>query len=211
MMNWHELDEYISARFLLESIVKFGREETNPVLAILDGKAPNEEHRYPPDGISFAHDKWRAFYHSHETPDKAPGEHGHFHIFARLEKGQDSWTHVAGLAVDKIGQPIEWFAANKWVVRGEWQPAKYLKRHLPSLDIHGEKNLTAQWLASLLGTYRDEINNLLEERDRFVSFHRDETDQGGLFEDKSIWKLAKSPIELQSKLETILAPHSKAS
>jgi len=210
-MIWHELDEYISARSLLEAIVQMGRAETNPVLMILDGKMPNEIHRYPPDGISFAQDRWRAFYHSHETPDKAKGEHGHFHIFVRLKKNQDSWTHVAGLAVDTMGQPIEWFAANKWVVRGDWHSANHLKRHLPSLDTHGDSNLTAHWLAALIGTYRDEINDLLEKRDRFVEIHAEVGSKSNLFEDRLIWKLARSPIHLQTKLESILAPHENAS
>jgi len=211
VMTWHELDQYISARTLLSAIVQLGRKETNPVLMILGGTTPNMEHRYPPDGMSFAQDCWRAFYHSHETPDKAPNEHGHFHIFARKKKESDEWTHVVGLAVDIVGQPVEWFAANKWVVRGIWHPATYLKRHLPPLDPHEDKNLAAQWLAALLGTYRDEINDLLVARDSFVETHSEKDDHTDVFEDRSIWKLAKCHIDLQSKLESVLTHHDTAS
>lgn len=210
VMSLIEIDQYVSARFLLDAIVEFGRRETNPVLEILEGSVPSAEHRYPPEGLAFGQGNWRAFYHSHETPDAAPGEHGHFHIFARFDNSTDEWCHVAGLVIDREGQPIQWFAANHWVVRGAWHDADYMRHHMPHLDLHDEEMGVGRWLSALIGSYRDDIEEVLQSRDRKLQDLARSRDRADVLSDRNIWKLARSKIDLQNKLEEILSPKTDA-
>lgn len=202
---WHQLNQTSSARDLLDCIVRFAQQETNPVLTILGNEAPHELHHYPPKGVTFGNGLWRAFYHSHETPVMDPAEHGHFHFFARFADASDEWTHIAGLAVDRFGQPIEWFSANQWVVNDVWRPAEYLEKHLPSPISQPGSSLVCNWMGAMLGAYRDEINKLLVERDHFVRQRAENSDQSDVLADRSLWRLSRQEIQLQSKLATALA------
>ncbi len=201
---WPELDPYNSARDLLGSIVTFGENGTNPVLTILEDETPHETHRYPPEGIIFGDKLWRAYYHSHQTPENDPDEHGHFHIFTRFDEDGSDWTHVAGLSVDQFGQPLDWFMANKWVVSGAWHSAEFLSRNLTTPGVSSDANPVGHWIAAMLGTFRDEIDQMLIERDRFVAQHTNTSDRNDVFEDRSIWRLARHKIDLHSKLNNML-------
>ena len=94
------------------------------------------------------------FYHRHPDGDRAPGEHGHFHLFLRADGiprgitplllpeiavanvavppqaaplkhgGRDEVCHLAAIAVDERGAPVRLFTSNRWVTGETWYPAQ---------------------------------------------------------------------------------------
>ena len=91
---------------LLDILQKMAAQKTNAVLELLAGVDQLETERaYPESGLLFAADRWRGFYHCHQSAAIHPEEHGHFHIFT--DTGQQTWAHAAGLSIDAEGQPMQ--------------------------------------------------------------------------------------------------------
>jgi hypothetical protein len=100
------------------------------------------------------------FYHRHPDGDRAPGEHGHFHLFLRADGiprgitplllpeiavanvavppqaaplkhgGRDEVCHLAAIAVDERGAPVRLFTSNRWVTGETWYRAEDVIRLL---------------------------------------------------------------------------------
>lgn len=206
--NLSEHESYWSSK-LLTSLQEMAAQKTNSVLQVLaDVERLEFERHYPESALVFADKRWRAFYHCHESVSKHPNEHGHFHIFTDI--GDQNWAHVAGLSIDVEGQPLQWFMVNRWVTDGIW-----LKRD----DFFGQlafvttsdmtDGLTANWLASLLQFYRNDLLDLLEKRNAAIEQHLKKRDREEIFDDRDIYLLASESINLQESLEICLVNSKK--
>jgi hypothetical protein len=174
--------------------------DTNAVLLTLaDVDAVETGRHYPDEGLTFANKRWRAFYHCHQDSTQYQHEHGHFHIFTDI--GDDDWAHVAGLSVDTSGQPIHWFAVNRWVTDGPWlEHTKFL--HQLQMPAENEQDsLTGRWLFALLQFCQAEISDLLKSRDEKVRSHTRQPGLAEVLEDRELYTLATNKIELQAMLE----------
>lgn len=198
---WSAIDRESCMADLLDCLIRFAERSSNPVLDLLDDESLQETHRYPPSGLEFGDSRWRAFYHCHGSPRRRAGEHGHFHIFARPDAARDDWTHVAGLAMDCLGQPVEWFAVNQWVTGGSWLPADDLIRRLPVPVPAPHDGLTERWLAGMVCAYKDDIQQLLRQRDRALAAHVSGNDGAAAMKNRAIYDLAASGIDLRATLE----------
>jgi len=191
---------------LLACLEDMGSRRSNPVLEVLPAQGDVlAHHRYPPDGVSFADDTWRAYYHCHDYPDRDAAEHGHFHIFLRVSengKGMENWGHVAGLAMDKQGQPMRWFAVNRWVTDGVWLSSNALLDEVLALSQTDDKPV-ACWLLGMLKLYDKDLLHLLQARDDAFA-QRSADDTAALLEDRYIYSLASGSINLVSQLEAAL-------
>ncbi|MEN8207217.1 MAG: hypothetical protein ABFS24_14590 [Pseudomonadota bacterium] len=196
-------ESYWSVR-LLALLQEMAAKRTNAVLTLLGNIDHLEaEHHYPESSLSFAENRWRAFYHCHETTVIHPKEHGHFHIFTDI--GNRIWAHVAGLSIDHEGQPIQWFTVNRWVTDGPWLerdtfPAQL--KHAATDDKEG--NLVARWLVALLQINRDALSGLLIERDEQLQLNLKGRSKVEALHDRDIYTLATQSIDLQSMLENHL-------
>jgi len=185
---------------LLSSIQQMAAQHSNAVLMVLSGVEHLEtERRYPEAGLWFGHGHWRAYYHCHEAESMHALEHGHFHLFTDL--GEQSWAHVAGLSIDAEGQPLQWFAVNRWVTDGPWLVRDTFFEQLKWVSAAEETSLVADWLAILLQLYREPLYDLLHARDRRLEHLSPTDDLREVRDNREVYLLAVEAIDLQSTLE----------
>ena len=126
-----------------------------------------------------------------------PDEYGHFHIFTK-EVDTHLWVHVIALSMDAYGQPAHWFCTNHWVTAGEWFSAEKMKEILGNnLDIVQASGLLGDWLFNMLGFYRDQITDLLFQRDEVIK----KGDPSTLLVDRKLYMLSWKDIDLLADLK----------
>lgn len=192
----------------IRAMQQFAALQRNPVLELLAGEQQFErDHKYPATPLSFAGDHWRAYYHSHVSPISVNGEHGHFHFFGRIRhtgnKSED-WAHVAGLSIDRHGQPLMWFAVNQWVTGDAWLPANELFGRLEFPLLPDSDGLLNCWAMSILCLYREELRQLLESRDLKLGLLRQKSPLETVLQSRSVYELASSSIAMLEKLSAAL-------
>lgn len=203
-------DRCAAAAVLCECIRSLASRNTNPVLELLESTGHFRENQKLPAGLlSFGGNGWRAYYHCHRACHRAAGEHGHFHVFTRVPQVQvdaaESWTHVISLAMDVEGQPVRWFAVNRWVTDSLWLDAGVMGALLDDLPPVSGLNLVERWLLTMLETYHDEIVSLLQARDRRVQALAVDRRRADALEDRRFECLAEQPIDLLAKLHQMFA------
>ena len=189
---------------LFRVIQNMGELHTNPVLNLL-GENPNiiENQKYPTGNLCFGGETWRAYYHCHAAPNKLMNEHGHFHIFARLEgeiHNSQAWSHIVALAMDNMGQPLSWFTVNHWVTGKIWKSANELNILLENLPIVRDESFVEQWLIAMLRFYRANIQELLENRDTQINALKKKTGKE-ILEDRNYYELSTRSINLLKELK----------
>jgi len=187
---------------LLAILQEMAAQRTNAVLALLgDVDRLKSTHHYPETGLLFAKNRWRAFYHRHETPTSIhTKEHGHFHIFTAIDNR--AWAHVAGLSIDAEGQPLQWFMVNRWVTDGPWlERDRFLSQLKTAAADTGEGGLAGSWLVALLQLYRDTLSGLLARRDAQIQLNLKGRSKVETLDDRDIYSLAAQSIDLQCMLE----------
>jgi hypothetical protein len=192
---------------LYDCLLQFGRQHSNPVLTVLEGATPLDRHKYPPGSrLEFGSANWRAFYHSHSSPQRPEAEHGHFHLFAPTitASGEAEWTHVAGLSMDKTGQPLRWFAVNRWVTDGIWTDATALSGEVGSQHVALSQPVLERWLAAMVAVFYQDISTMLETRDQQLTRVDETRPIADSLEDRDIYLLAESSIDLLTTLQTRL-------
>ena len=192
-------DAYWSQQ-LFACLAEMAAHDTNAVLLALAGVDVVETgRRYPDDGLMFANKRWRAFYHCHEAATQHESEHGHFHIFTDI--GGEQWAHVAALAIDMYGQPLHWFAVNRWVTDGPWLGREQFIHQLRTSAEDEQDSLLGRWLYTLLQLYQAEISDLLKSRDERVRRYTKKLELVSVLERQEIYMLATKEIGLQAMLE----------
>ena len=193
----------MSAQELVNCINQFALNYTNPVIAILpDNSVVEFEKKYPNPMLSFSGIGVRAYYHCHSSDNRPDTEHGHFHVF--LKTDSEKWSHLAGLSMDKLGQPLEWFTVNHWVTGEAWITAPALEQQLNKLQKNeGQKlELVENWLLAMLNFYQKALNQLLRERDQEINAFLTEKTLESALEDRNIYILSKYKINLLNDLES---------
>jgi hypothetical protein len=184
---------------LLQCLQHYAQQQSNPVLEVLQGESPIvQQRRYPDPAMEFGDGHWRAFYHCHNEEFRFAGEHGHFHLFARV--GEAQWSHVVGLCMDPQGQPLRWFTVNHWVCGGEWCAAESLIAMLERQS-RDQGPLLAQWLMAMMSLYRSELAALLMARDQRL---QQSGAQATLLENRDIYLLSETQVDLLSKIKTVM-------
>ena len=204
--NLSEHEVYWSLQ-VFSLLKEMATQKTNAVLQVLaEVEHLESDRRYPESGLLFADNRWRAFYHCHETTSMHPDEHGHFHIFTDL--GKQDWAHVAGLSIDAEGQPIQWFMVNRWVTDGVWLKSDDFFKQLAFISAsHGNDGLVANWLAGLLQLYRSALSDLLEKRDAMIGLQLRQDDEVAATDDRELYTLAAESINLLATLKKPLVSH----
>jgi hypothetical protein len=193
---------------LLWLLQQMAENNTNAVLMLLAdvGQLETERH-YPAAGLLFGSGRWRAYYHCHEAEAMHADEHGHFHLFTATDTqaGDQAWAHVAGLSIDSEGQPLQWFAVNRWVTDGPWLAAETFHEQLNYISPDdAEQDLVAGWLAVLLQLYREPLYELLCARDRRIAQLSKAGSSAETLENRALYSLAVQAVDVQSTLEAQL-------
>jgi len=191
---------------LLHCIEALAQEQTNPVLLLLRDVARLEAgRRYPQESLLLMGDRWRCFYHCHDSPAKSPEEHGHFHFFAACGDGTvRRWTHVAALSMDQQGQPLCWFTVNRWVTDGPWVAAQALGGLLHWQQVGEKIPLLQRWLSLAAQFYAGTILDLLSQRDHKLMEIKPASPQADILEDRKIYLLSRQQIDLRADLTATL-------
>ena len=186
---------------LCNTLLDMGEQQTNPVLQILNGSEHIERDvKYPKDLLRFNQTQWRAYYHCHSNDNDIQHlfneEHGHFHIFAPIDK-TNSWSHLVALSIDSMGQPLRWFMVNHWVCGETWLDADSLQQSMENIPFAKQTTVIEKWLLSMVAVFQTEITSLLNKRDNIVN----NNDQ--FKKNKSYYLLAEQKVNLQNKLESL--------
>ena len=153
---------------------------------------PESDHVDRASGVRF-------YYHAHPADERAPGEHGHFHLFVPAPGDPAAISHLAGISIDAKGLPLRLFTTNSWVTGEAWRDAERLARLVPQFALHATGRLApiARWLAGMVALYDDVIIDLLRERDRRLG-----SDPAAL-EDRSLHIVSQQRVSLPERLQSI--------
>ena len=179
-----------------------GRLNSNPVLQIINQcEEIKQEVKYPEGLLQFEGNNWQAFYHIHTNNASInhlfEGEHGHFHIFAKVSEQPAAWSHVAALSMDLMGQPLRWFMVNHWVTGEKWVGASILIEKLNEIFLSEKNALVQKWLLAMLVVYKQEVTSLLKARDKLL----ESQDKELFLKDKEIYLLTEKAIKLEDKFK----------
>ncbi len=192
---------------VLDCVQRFGAGRSNPVLEVLrDVPDFVQGRKYPQPPLEFAAGRGRAYYHSHPRTAADAEEHGHFHLFVPQGRARDKpgWAHLAALAMDRDGQPVRWFATNRWVTGGGWGERDWLLARVDALTPEREPAGIQQWLAAMLRLYRTELEALLTARDAHCADRPGRSCGQAIWDDRCLYELAQVPVDLVAKLASEL-------
>ncbi|MBK9492972.1 MAG: hypothetical protein IPO08_00235 [Xanthomonadales bacterium] len=139
------------------------------VLTHMTGKRQTIEEweRFPNPDVEDESTGYRFYYHAHRCPG-SKSEHGHFHVFKRISKGESTtdFTHLIAIGISPNGLPCRFFSTNTWVT-GEtdtsWRESIEMIRCFemdPTCDA-----LANQWIGSVLALYASDLLHVLRHRD----------------------------------------------
>ncbi|MBW0143816.1 DUF6969 family protein [Sphingomicrobium clamense] len=177
------LDEREAGRIVVETVTQMAREQRPLMMRVLPEGPPRYWKHFPEKDARDARTKARWYYHVHADGDRDADEHGHFHLFlhrtqidpgakpiAIPPQGEDARAkvvHLAGLSIDQVGIPRAWFMTNRHVTNEFMYPAETLIAHLSAYDVDEtrEDATVNRFLTAMVALYRDELAELIEERD----------------------------------------------
>ncbi|MEP3421990.1 MAG: hypothetical protein ABJN35_09675 [Erythrobacter sp.] len=207
-----------AAHTVIETITQMAQEQRPLMLRVVPEEGANFWTHYPKSDARDKFCKARWYYHVHAPGSRDAGEHGHFHLFlhrTQLPKGLEPkvWppqgedakahvTHLIALSIDTNGIPRSWFSVNRFVTNEFLFPAETMIDHLPDFNVDNTKedDCVNRFVTAMVALYRDEIAELLRERDakhaELVAEHGD-----AAYEKASgLEVLSSIPIDLDAKI-----------
>jgi hypothetical protein len=209
-----------AARIVVETITAMAEEGQPLMTRVLPASDAICWEHYPDDDARDRETRSRWYYHVHAPGDRDPAEHGHFHLFLhRTQMDEPAGTiaapaegdeapalvaHVAGLSIDHQGIPIAWFATNRWVTDEFMYPAETMIAHLDrfNVDHTPEDDAVNRFLTAMVALYRDELAQLLRERDARIAHLRERSVTGSIYESGND-VLATIPIDIDAKIDSL--------
>jgi len=196
-----ELQLVAAADSLAACLLEMAAAETNPVLQVINPELPLQENKkYPADLLQFNQSGWRAYYHCHPANragnHRFKGEHGHFHLFVQTNHNPETWSHLAALAMDPMGQPLGWFTVNHWVTGEAWETAENLIKLIKSIPYNKQTRLVERWLLSILALSHDKVDNILLERDEILKQQQLTNAKEDVKQDRGLYLLSEIPVDL---------------
>ena len=208
-----------AALTVIETITQMAQEKRPLMLRVVPEDEVNFWKHYPPKDARDKFCKSRWYYHVHAAGSRDEDEHGHFHLFlhrTQLPKGLEPkvWppqgeeakahvTHLVGLSIDKIGIPRAWFTVNRFVTNEFLFPADVMIDHLADFNVDhtAEDDCVNRFVTAMVALYREEIAQLLRERDAKQAELVAEFGAEAAYEKASgIEVLSSIPIDLDEKL-----------
>ncbi|TWJ07043.1 DUF6969 family protein [Altererythrobacter ishigakiensis] len=211
-----------AAHTVIETITQMAQEQRPLMLRVLpDGGESHFWKHYPKGDARDAKTRSRWYYHVHAPGSRDEGEHGHFHLFlhrTQLPKGLEPkvWppqgedckahvTHLVGLSIDTVGIPRAWFTVNRFVTNEFLFPADVMIEHLPDFNVDETKedDLVNRFVTAMVALYREEIAELLRQRDarhaELVAKHGEK----GYEKESGVEVLSQIPIDLDAKISSL--------
>lgn len=135
--------------------------------ALCGAKEFVEWQHYPNNDLVDERSGYEFYYHAHSADEMPRGEHGHFHVIKRNEKG---FHHLIGIALDQKGLPVRLFTTNQWVTGEEMVDSNFAIQSAMGfqMDIKGRMAPVSKWIGALMQLFQSEIEGLLVKRDREI-------------------------------------------
>ena len=210
-----------AAHTVIETITQMAQEQKPLMLRVVPEEGAKFWTHYP---IKDARDKFcksRWYYHVHAPGSRDEDEHGHFHLFLHRSQlpdglepkvwppqGEDAKahvTHLIGLSINTVGIPRAWFSVNRFVTNEFLFPADTMIDHLPDFNVDhtAEDDLVNRFVTAMVALYREEIAQLLRERDAKQAELEAEHGEAGYEKASGVEVLSQIPIDLDEKLGSL--------
>lgn len=215
------MNEVEAARTVIETITRMARDQKPLMLRVVPQDGATFWKHYPKSDARDKYCKSRWYYHVHAPGIRDTEEHGHFHLFlhrTQLPDGMEPkvWppqgedarahvTHLIALSIDTNGIPRSWFTVNRFVTNEFLYPADVMIAHLPdfSVDHTQEDDLVNRFVTAMVALYREEISQLLRERDRRHAELVAEFGDDAYSKESGVEVLSQIPIDLDAKLGSL--------
>ena len=207
-----------AAHTVIETITQMAQEQKPLMLRVVPADEVHFWKHYPPKDARDKNCKSRWYYHVHAPGSRDEDEHGHFHLFLHrtqlpegLEpkvwppQGEDAKahvTHLIGLSINTVGIPRSWFTVNRFVTNEFLYPADTMIEHLPDFNVDHtqEDDLVNRFVTAMVALYRDEIAELLRQRDAKHAELEAEFGDEAYNKESGIEVLSQIPIDLDAKI-----------
>ena len=210
-----------AAETVIETITAMAQEQHPLMLRIVPEDGATFWTHYPKGDARDKHCKSRWYYHVHAAGKRDEDEHGHFHLFLHRDQLPDGAeptvippkgkkkkadvTHLVGLSVNTLGIPRAWFTVNHYVTNEYLYPAELLIEHLPEFNVDHTKqdSLVNRFVTGMVALYRDEIAELLRERDAKQAALFEELGDDAYKRISGAEVLSQIPIDLDEKISSL--------
>jgi hypothetical protein len=211
-----------AAHTVIETITQMAQEQRPLMVRVVPEAGAKFWQHYPDKDARSASTKARWYYHVHAAGSRDADEHGHFHLFLhRTQMAEDAEvkvmppqgedakahvTHIIGLSIANTGIPRSWFATNRFVTNEFLYSAEDMIEHLDLYNVDDTKEdaLVNRFVTAMVALYRDEIAQLLRERDAAQAKLIGEHGPERAYEKASgVEVLASIPIDLDEKISTL--------
>lgn len=213
------------AKALVDTYRRLALTRSHLLEPILQGASPTQWEHYPCDDAISRDRRYQWYYHSHSPADR-PGsiEHGHFHLFARMEgaaahvnataeKGflsvlgepdsEATTRHLLCVGMSPVGVPTSLFTVNRWVTGDMLLSRASTLTLLESMTLDTVYPAIDALLTGLAELYRTEIRSLMSQRDR--SLRARAVKGPGTLDDPTVEVLSELPLDLDGRISTALS------
>ncbi|MBD2841393.1 DUF6969 family protein [Erythrobacter rubeus] len=216
-----------AAQTVIETITAMAQEQKPLMLRVVPKDKVTFWSHYPPKDARDADCKSRWYYHVHAAGSRDEDEHGHFHLFLHrtqlpegLEpkvwppQGEDAKahvTHLIGLSIDTVGIPRAWFTVNRYVTNEFLYPADVMIDHLEDFNVDKtqEDGLVNRFVTAMVALYREEIADLLRQRDAKQEELEALHGEKGYEKESGVEVLSQIPIDLDAKISSLDWPEEE--
>lgn len=213
------------ATALVDTYRRLARTRSHLLEPILQGTSPTQWEHYPGDDAISVDRRYQWYYHSHSPADRTgSSEHGHFHLFARMEgaaahvnataekeflsvmgepDSEAATRHLLCVGMSPVGVPISVFAVNRWVTGDTLLSRASTLTLLESMKLDTGYPAIDAVLTALVELYRTEIRSLIVERDR--SLRARAVKGPGTLNDPNVEVLSELPLDLDGRIASALS------
>ena len=215
-----------AARKLIRIYAQLVRSEKHLLADLLKGQVPGQWEHYPTDDAISSSGRYQWFYHSHSPEDRSGNmEHGHFHLFARMEATADTLDieserqflaalgvedrtattrHLLCIGVNSVGLPISLFTVNSWVTGDSLLSGKATQWLLQELQLDTGYPAIDAWIMALIDLYAPEIRSLIVTRDK--TLQKRATLGPGAFDDETLEVLSEYSLDVDQRIAAMTLP-----
>ncbi len=198
---------------------------SNLVAEALGGRKFVEYDHYPPDDVYDPETHAQYYFHAHPQMRGEWNDYGHFHTFLRprgMPLGvlsvtvneensnaaeNDALCHLIAISMNREGRPVRLFTTNRWVTAGAWYQGDDAIAMLAQfvIDLSRPSWPLNRWLSAMFALYRDDIKELIMQRDVAIEAWGRAHPDRDVFEDRALEVTSGKTIDLNQRLAEIRA------
>lgn len=217
-----------AAEKLIECYQELAQDARHLLQDFLHGERPRQWAHYPEDDVIDRSSGYQYFYHSHAPEDREnSAEHGHFHLFARLdgeahaidaaaeqaflqgisaEAATGNTANLLCISLNARGVPTALFTVNRWVTGDQFLSGPATLALLRGFTLQtDEHKLVNRWLKALVQLFWPQIETLMHQRDQTLLRLIAEGKAQPLFDNPMVEVLSECAIDIDQQIGLINA------